>query len=78
MKDEQNYLAEWLTYHQSIGFDHFFLFEDYNSQPHDYIINGFRNVDLVRFEDIHGYNINYGDRQCCVYRYALEKLKKEQ
>ena len=34
IKDEHQYLKEWLDYHFSLGFDDIFLFEDYDSKSH--------------------------------------------
>jgi hypothetical protein len=37
IKDEQNYLDEWLDYHLNLGIDEIFLYEDYGSLSHSII-----------------------------------------
>jgi hypothetical protein len=34
IKDENDYLDEWLEHHLSLGFDKIFLYEDYGSKSH--------------------------------------------
>ena len=37
IKDEQDYLDEWLDYHLNLGIDEIYLYEDYGSLSHSTI-----------------------------------------
>lgn len=39
IKNEHQYLNEWIKYHLEIGIDHIFIFEDINSSSHSNITN---------------------------------------
>ena len=34
IKNEQEYLNEWIRYHLDLGIDHLFIFEDKGSESH--------------------------------------------
>ena len=34
IKDEQEYLDEWISHHLKLGIDEIFLYEDYGSMSH--------------------------------------------
>ena len=34
IKNEQEYLDEWIKYHLDLGVDHIFIFEDIDSESH--------------------------------------------
>ena len=38
IKDENDYLDEWLDYHLNLGIDEIFLYEDYGSKSHEDIV----------------------------------------
>ena len=46
IKDEQEYLEEWIKYHLNLGINHIFILEDSNSTSHRYITDKFGNVSL--------------------------------
>jgi hypothetical protein len=54
IKDEQDYLEEWIEYHLNLGIDEIFLYEDYGSKSHAEIIKPFgdrvhlESIDVVR------------------------------
>ena len=50
IKDELEYLEEFITYHLGIGIDHIFLFEDYNSLSHKPITDKYS--DKVTLQNI--------------------------
>jgi hypothetical protein len=43
IKDEQEYLDEWIKYHLDLGINHIFIFEDITSKPHDDIVKKYGN-----------------------------------
>ncbi len=47
IKNEQEYLDEWIRYHLNLGIDHIFIFEDIDSDSHKYITDKYKdNVTL--------------------------------
>ena len=46
IKNEQEYLDEWIKYHLNLGIDHIFIFEDYDSESHQEICNKYDKVTL--------------------------------
>lgn len=52
IKDEHRYLKEWIDYHLGIGFSHIYIFEDYGSKSHEYIVKDYTNVTLQTLSDI--------------------------
>lgn len=47
IKNEHKYLAEWIEYHLSLGFDDIYLVEDYGSISHKEITDKYPNVHLT-------------------------------
>ena len=50
IKNEQEYLDEWIRYHLNLGIDHLFIFEDLNSESHKDITDKY--ADKVTLEKI--------------------------
>ena len=46
IKDEHQYLDEWIKYHLSIGVNHIFIFEDIDSKSHKEICDKYDDVTL--------------------------------
>jgi len=47
IKNEQEYLEEWIKYHLDLGIDHIFIFEDLDSDSHKEITDKYAdNVTL--------------------------------
>ena len=46
IKNEQNYLEEWIKYHLNLGIDHIFIFEDIGSKSHYEITSKYNKVSL--------------------------------
>ena len=46
IKNEQEYLDEWIQYHLNLGINHIFIFEDIDSESHKNITNKYSNVSL--------------------------------
>lgn len=51
LKDEHQYLKEWIDYHLSIGIDYIYLYEDITSKTHLDIVKGYDNVYLQTMGD---------------------------
>ena len=47
LKDEHQYLKEWIDYHLNIGVDHIYLYEDITSNTHIDITKDYDNVHLM-------------------------------
>jgi hypothetical protein len=69
IKDEQNYLDEWLDYHLNLGIDEIFLYEDYGSLSHSIITEKYddrvhlNSIDILFNSDDPSKNvINTGER----------------
>lgn len=52
IKDETEYLAEWIEYHLSLGFNEIHLYEDYGSKSHKEITDKYPEVYLHKIDDI--------------------------
>ena len=46
IKNEQEYLDEWISYHLNLGIDHIFIFEDIDSDSHKEICDKYNDVIL--------------------------------
>lgn len=46
VKNEQDYLDEWIKYHLDLGIDHIFIFEDTDSKSHKDITDKYEQVTL--------------------------------
>lgn len=53
IKDEQEYLEEFIDYHIKMGIDHIFVFEDLNSKSHKGISDKYPNVTLMSVLDVY-------------------------
>ena len=52
VKDEQEYLEQWIQYHLALGFDRICIFEDYGSTSHQNIASKYKEVALAKLEDV--------------------------
>lgn len=52
IKDEQQYIEEWIEYHHKLGFNKFYLIEDWNSSLHKEILQKYDYVELHKLLDI--------------------------
>ena len=50
IKNEQEYLDEWIKYHLNLGINHIFIFEDIDSKTHKEIVDKYK--DNVTLENI--------------------------
>lgn len=51
LKDEHQYLKEWIDYHFDIGVDQIYLYEDVTSKTHADIVKDYDNVHLMSMGD---------------------------
>ena len=51
LKDEHQYLKEWIDYHLNIGIDQIYLYEDITSKTHINITKDYDNVHLMSMGD---------------------------
>jgi hypothetical protein len=52
IKNEHEYLDDFIKYHLNIGVNHIFIFEDYNSNTHKNIVEKYNNVTLFSVDII--------------------------
>jgi len=58
IKNEHQYLDEWITYHLNLGIDHIIIIEDYGSKSHKNIIDKYNNVTLFNYLYVFNNTIN--------------------
>ena len=69
IKNEHEYLDEWIQYHLKLGINHIFIFEDYDSESHKDICDKYdKNVSLNNIFDI----LNNNDKKL-VKQYKINK-----
>ena len=63
IKDENDYLDEWLDYHLNLGIDEIFLYEDYGSKSHTDIVKPYGDRVHLNSIDVifHTGNFNFTD-----------------
>lgn len=74
VKNEQPYIDEWIQYHLNLGFDHIYIFEDYDSDPLQL------NYDKVSVTTIPSLGIpNYKSQrtQQQLFKWCMENIKDE-
>lgn len=52
IKDEHQYIEEWIEYHHNLGVNRFYLIEDYCSSSHNEILKKYNYVELYKLTDI--------------------------
>lgn len=62
IKNEHEYLDEWIKYHLDLGIDHIFIFEDIDSDSHKEICDKYEKVTLNSIDIV-------------LSRYELTKIK---
>lgn len=76
IKDEQQYLEEWINHNLNLGFDEIWLYEDFNSIPHNDICDKYPQVHLNKIEDIES-KINVRDKQTSTWNYFINEYKDQ-
>ena len=75
IKDEIDYLAEWIDWHLNLGFKHIYLFEDYGSKSHKDITDRYSDVTLLPIEVVEGEPLTSERKQRKMYYYSLRVYK---
>ena len=76
LKNEHQYLDEWIRHHLDIGFDEIYLYEDFGSKSHEIITNNYSNVHLTRLSEIFDEIKHlHGDKQNALYIYFYQNYK---
>jgi hypothetical protein len=73
IKNEHDYLDEWLTYHLNLGIDKIYVFEDIGSHSHASICSKYNNVELNSVLSVYDDNI-YSDMRMLQMRYMFSCL----
>lgn len=77
IKDEIQYLQEWIDYNLSIGMKHIYIYEDIDSESHKDICDNYPDtVSLFYINDIVEY-IDVNNKQITVFKYFLKEYKNE-
>lgn len=80
IKNEHNYLAEWIEHHLSIGFDEIYLFEDFGSKSHSEITDKYSQVHLITCDEYfpikRDYDVGWA-RQTRLYQKFLNEHRNE-
>lgn len=76
LKNEHQYLDEWIRHHLDIGFDEIYLYEDFGSKSHNVITDNYSNVHLTQLSEIFDKikTLN-NDKQCALYSYFYKTYK---
>lgn len=75
IKDEQDYLREWIEYHLRIGFNHIYLYEDNGSKPHKDIVDLFPDtVNLFPIDVVKNEPVTVEQRQMQMYVYSMRTI----
>ena len=51
LKNEHQYLDEWIRHHLDIGFDEIYLYEDFGSKSHSIITDKYSSVHLIQVSE---------------------------
>ena len=74
IKNENDYLEEWIEWHLKLGFSEIYLYEDYDSNSHKEITDKYENVHLSQVKDV-GLVQNNDMRQQTLYQWFCENYK---
>lgn len=77
IKDECDYLAEWIEYHLALGFEHIFLFEDVGSKSHAEIVDKYDRVTMFPISVAIGEPEHRERIQMKAYTYSIKKFKDD-
>ncbi len=74
-RNEATYLKEWIEFHLSMGFEHFYLFDNLSTDNprrvlEPYISNGRVELTLLSYD--HSNSFEWNAVQCTAYRKALQ------
>lgn len=66
VKDENDYLPEWLDYHRKIGAGHFYIYDNGSKKPVKEVVNDLGFADFVTVTRIPGQNMHVKAYQHCL------------
>ena len=73
IKDEQEYLEDWIKYHLDLGIDKIFILEDIDSATHKYITDKYtENVELYSYDK---FGFNEKQKQLTLLNTLLNYIK---
>ena len=76
LKNEHQYLDEWIRHHLDIGFDEIYLYEDFGSKSHSIITDKYSNVHLIQLSEIFDEIKHLHDyKQTALYIYFYQNYK---
>ena len=76
LKNEHQYLDEWIRHHLDVGFDEIYLYEDFGSKSHSIITDNYSNVHLMQLSEIFDKIKHlHGDKQNALYIYFYQNYK---
>ena len=76
LKNEHQYLDEWIRHHLDVGFDEIYLYEDFGSKSHAIITDNYSNVHLMQLSEIFDEIKHlHSDKQNALYIYFYQNYK---
>jgi hypothetical protein len=72
VKDENDYLSEWLDYHRKIGAEHFYIYDNGSKKPVREVINSLGYADFVTVTKIPGRNLHVKAYQHCLDNFGYK------
>lgn len=72
VKDENDYLAEWLDYHRKIGAVHFYIYDNGSKKPVQEAINTLGYADFVTVTSLPGQNMHVKAYQHCLDNFGYQ------
>lgn len=76
IKNEHQYLDEWIKHHLNIGFNEIYLYEDFGSKSHNAITSQYSNVNLTQLSSIFDNIKNlHADKQTALYIYFYKNYR---
>jgi hypothetical protein len=77
IKNEHEYIDDYVKYHLALGVDHIFFLEDYDSKPHDEVVMKYGDkVTLLKASDIFDNRVNVDHFQNKYTDDCLQLIKK--
>lgn len=72
VKDENDYLAEWLDYHRRIGVEHFYIYDNGSKMPARNVIDALGYSEFVTVTGIPGQNMHVKAYQHCLDNFGYK------
>lgn len=77
IKNEQEYIQDWIEYHIKLGFSEIHLFEDTGSKTHSHITDNYKEVYLHPLNIIGDYSFKKDYKQANLYQWFYENYRFE-